>query len=217
LSSPWWSISQAIIWIVTRSESHLLRVDAVRTLAGVERMKGIRPASSQDESPVSLTAAPNVLLNGWQAQRIATFGRKWGTEPSRSITRRSDLRLRDYRGEVCLGAGLSTTRSRTPSFRQRSARLHGREVPNAVHHRRQPGRDWKTIAEVVDRGHPPKKKWSRSDTASEKSTSHLSVAKMSGSFEAVPRRRPQWIHRNSPSIPLSLCYCAPPAGQCQQR
>jgi hypothetical protein len=103
LSSPWWSVPQAIVWIVTRSESQLLRADGVRTLAGLERMKGIRPASHVNEPPVSLAAAPNELLRAWRARRIQLVGRKWGKEPSRSIAARSDRRLRDYWGEVCLG------------------------------------------------------------------------------------------------------------------
>ena len=103
LSSPWWSIPQAIIWIVTRSESQLRRADGVRTMAGVRRMKGIRAASSLDEPPVSFTAAPNELLLAWRARHIALFGCKWGKEPSRSIARQSDLHFRDYSGEACLG------------------------------------------------------------------------------------------------------------------
>ena len=39
LSSPWWAVPQAIVWIVTRSELQLLRADGIRTLAGVERMR----------------------------------------------------------------------------------------------------------------------------------------------------------------------------------
>lgn len=103
LSSQWWSVPQAIVWIVTRSESQLLQADGVRTLAGLQRMKGIRPASGANEPPVSLAAAPNELLNAWRARRIRLVGRKWGKEPSRSIATQSDLRLRDYREEMCLG------------------------------------------------------------------------------------------------------------------
>lgn len=103
LSSAWWSIPQAIIWIVTCSESQLLRAEGVRTMAGVGKMKRIGPASSLDAPPVSLVAAPNEVLLAWRARRIALFGCKWGTEPSRSIAGRSALHLRDHRGEVCLG------------------------------------------------------------------------------------------------------------------
>lgn len=105
MSSAWWSIPQAIVWIVTRSDSQLLRAGGVRTIAGVRRMKGIRAASIPHEPPVSLAAAPNELLHAWRARRIELFGRQWGKEPSRSIAGRSDLRLRDYRGEVRLGDG----------------------------------------------------------------------------------------------------------------
>jgi hypothetical protein len=103
LSSPWWSIPQTIIWIVTRSESQVLRADGVRTMAGLGSMIGIRWASGLDEPPVSLAAAPDELLQAWQARRIALFGRKWGKEPSRLILGLSGLRLHDYRREVCLG------------------------------------------------------------------------------------------------------------------
>lgn len=103
MSSPWWSVPQAIVWMVTRSESQLLRADSVRTLAGLERMKWVKPVSGVNEPPVSLVAAPNELLHAWRARRIRLAGRKWGREPSRSIAARSDPRLRDYRGEVCLG------------------------------------------------------------------------------------------------------------------
>jgi hypothetical protein len=102
LSSPWWSIPQAIIWIVTRSESQVLRADGVRTMAGLGRMIGMRWASRLDEPPVSLSAAPDELLQAWQARRIALFGRKWGKELSRLILGLSGLRFRDYRGEVYL-------------------------------------------------------------------------------------------------------------------
>ena len=86
-----------------RSKSHLPRADAVRTLVGVERMKGIRSASRLDEPPAVLRGRTRRTAAGWRARPIAIFGRKWGTEPSRSIARRSDLCLRDYAGEVCLG------------------------------------------------------------------------------------------------------------------
>jgi hypothetical protein len=63
----------------------------------------MRRASGLGEPPVSLSAAPDELLQAWQARRISLFGRKWGKEPSRLILGLSGLRLRDYRGEVCLG------------------------------------------------------------------------------------------------------------------
>jgi hypothetical protein len=103
LSSLWWSVPEAIVWIVTRSESQLGRAHGVRTLAALERMKGIRQTPGASEPPVSVAAAPAELMHAWRARRITLVGRKWSNESSRSIAARSGLNLRDYRGEVCLG------------------------------------------------------------------------------------------------------------------
>jgi len=101
--SPWWSIPQVLAWIVTRSESKVLRAASLRTVASLLRMTGIRPLSVPEEPPVTLAAAPDELVQAWQARRIALYGRARGKGPSRSIPGRGDLCLRDYRGEVCLG------------------------------------------------------------------------------------------------------------------
>ena len=102
-SSPWWSIPQAFVWIVTRSESKVLRAGSLRTVASLLRMTGIRPLSVPEEPPVTLAAAPDELVHAWQARRIALYGHARGKGPSRSIPGRGGLCLRDYRGEVCLG------------------------------------------------------------------------------------------------------------------
>ena len=101
--SPWWSIPQAFVWIVTRSEPKVLRAGSLRTAASLLRMTGIRPLSVPEESPVTLAAAPDELVRAWRARRIALYGRARGKGPSRSIPGRGDLRFRDHRGEVCLG------------------------------------------------------------------------------------------------------------------
>jgi hypothetical protein len=102
--SLWWSIPQAIIWIVTRSETEVSRASGSNTISSLRRVIGIRPLSDRQEPPVSLAAAPNDLLRAWQATHITLYGREWGKGRSRSIPTRSGLHLRDYRGEVCLGA-----------------------------------------------------------------------------------------------------------------
>ena len=101
--SPWWSIPQAFVWIVTRSEPKVSRAGSRRTAASLLRMTGIRPLSAPDEPPVTLAAAPDELVQAWRARRIALYGRARGKGPSRSIPGRGDLRFRDHRGEVCLG------------------------------------------------------------------------------------------------------------------
>jgi hypothetical protein len=101
--SPWWSIPQVLAWIVTRSESKILRAGSLRTVASLLRMTGIRPLSGPDEPPVTLTAAPDELVRAWRVRHIALYGREGGKGPSRAIRVRDGLCLRDYHGEVCLG------------------------------------------------------------------------------------------------------------------
>jgi hypothetical protein len=101
--SPWWSIPQAFVWIVTRSEPKVLRAGSLRTAAGLQRMTGVRPLAVAEEPPVTLAAAPDELVQAWRARRIALYGRARGKGPSRSIPSRGDLCFRDHRGEMCLG------------------------------------------------------------------------------------------------------------------
>jgi hypothetical protein len=101
--SPWWSVPQTLVWIVTRSESQVLRAANLRTTASLLRLTGIRSPSVPEEPPMTLAAAPDELAHTWQTRRIALYGREWGKGPSRSIRRRSGLCLRDQHGEVCLG------------------------------------------------------------------------------------------------------------------
>ncbi len=101
--SPWWSVPQALVWIVTRRESHVLRAASLRTTASLRRLTGIRSLSGSEEPPVTLAAAPDELAQAWRTRRIALYGREWGKGPSRSIRGHRRLCLRDHRGDVCLG------------------------------------------------------------------------------------------------------------------
>jgi hypothetical protein len=103
--ASWWTIPQALIWIVTRSESQVLGATAARSLANLAYITGLRPVSDPHEPPVSMVAAPDELQQAWTAGRITIFGREWGRGPSRSVSNRSDLRIQDHRAEVCIGDG----------------------------------------------------------------------------------------------------------------
>lgn len=103
LPSPWWWTPQAFVWIVTRSESQVLRAASLRTTASLRRLTGIRSLSVPEEPPVTFAAAPDELAQAWQVRRIALYGREWGKGPSRPIPARSGLCLRDHHGGVCLG------------------------------------------------------------------------------------------------------------------
>src|SRR5882724_11203376 len=98
-SQPWWSIPQAVVWIVTRSDAQVLRAGKAHILADVARMAGLRPKSSPKEPPVSATAARDELQRAWQSRRIAISGRERGTGPSRSVPIDADFRIQDHRGE----------------------------------------------------------------------------------------------------------------------
>jgi hypothetical protein len=103
--SPWWSIPQALVWIVTRSEAQVLRAGGLTTIARVQRMTGLRRSSNQQEPPpVTLADASDELIRAWRTRRITLHGREWAEGPSRSIPARNDVVLRDHRGQVCLGA-----------------------------------------------------------------------------------------------------------------
>jgi hypothetical protein len=101
--APWWTIPQALIWIVTRSESQVLRATGARSLANIAYVTGLRPVSDPRKPPVSAAAAPDELQQAWTAGRITIFGREWGRGPSRSVSNCSDLRIQDHRAEVCIG------------------------------------------------------------------------------------------------------------------
>ena len=101
--SPWWSLPQALIWIVTRSEPQVLRAAGLQTITSLARMARLKSLSALGEPPVKLAAAPDELIQAWQARRVALYGREWGKGSSRPIRRRLDLCLRDHHGEVCLG------------------------------------------------------------------------------------------------------------------
>jgi hypothetical protein len=101
--APWWTIPQALVWIVTRSESRALRAAGARSLANFAYITGLGPVSDPHKPPVSAAAAPDELQQAWTAGRITIFGREWGRGPSRSVPSRSDLRIHDHRAEVCIG------------------------------------------------------------------------------------------------------------------
>jgi len=100
--SPWWSIPQAIVWIVTRSDAQVLRAGKASRLADVARM-ALRPKLSAKAPPISSRASVDELQKAWRARRITISGRAGGRGPSGSVPVGADLRIQDHRGEVCIG------------------------------------------------------------------------------------------------------------------
>jgi len=100
--SAWWSIPQAVVWIVTRSDAQVLRAGKACTLSHVARMV-LRPTSHTKDPPRSARAAVDELHRAWQARRIIISGRVEGRGPSQSVPIGADFRIQDHRGEVCIG------------------------------------------------------------------------------------------------------------------
>src|SRR5262249_5967396 len=103
-AASWWSIPQAVVWIVTRSDAHVLQAGKARTLSHVARM-ALRPTSHTKEPPTSARAAVDELQRAWQARRIAISGRVEGRGPSQSVPIGPDFQIQDPHGAVCIGDG----------------------------------------------------------------------------------------------------------------
>jgi len=101
--SPWWTVLQALVWIVTRSDQAVIRANGLRTLASLRRLTWGVPPPGHAEPPISPSAATHELIRAWRARRVAIHGREGGTGSSRPVPPRNDRHLRDYRGEACLG------------------------------------------------------------------------------------------------------------------
>lgn len=101
-ASAWWSIPQAVVWIVTRSEAQVVRAGRARTLSQVERL-ALPPSSQGADPPASATAAVEALRQAWQGRRIGVAGRLGGRAAAAPVPVAADLRFQDHRGEVCLG------------------------------------------------------------------------------------------------------------------
>lgn len=101
--SRWWTVPQALVWIVTRSDQAVICASRLRTLASLRRVAWGVPPPAYAEPPISPSAAPHELVRAWRARRVAIHGREGGAGASRPVPPRDDRYLRDYRGEACLG------------------------------------------------------------------------------------------------------------------
>jgi hypothetical protein len=100
----WWSIVQAIAWMVERSERAVERVIKVPLLRSLPLMTPrLVPTSTGDLPPVSLAAAPDELLRAARARRITIQGRLRGVGERERVLVQLDDRLRDHKGAPCIG------------------------------------------------------------------------------------------------------------------
>jgi hypothetical protein len=103
-SVQWWSIVQAIAWVVERSERAVERAIKVPLLRSLPLMTPrLVPTSAGNLPPVSLAAAPDELLRAARARRITIQGRLRGVGELERVLVQLDDRLHDHKGAPCIG------------------------------------------------------------------------------------------------------------------
>jgi hypothetical protein len=80
LQEHWWSVPQALVWIVSRSEALVERALSLTTIASLKQL-GLRPFSTGEGLPVTLNAAPNELIRAAIAEKISIYGEKYSGPP----------------------------------------------------------------------------------------------------------------------------------------
>jgi hypothetical protein len=95
----WWSVVQAIAWIVERTPEAVERARSVRTIG---RLSGLQPSSAGDDTPISLRSAPFALLQAAQAKSITIRGSQ-GQRPPMPVPVRQGYWLRDCGGVPSIG------------------------------------------------------------------------------------------------------------------
>jgi hypothetical protein len=102
--AEWWSVVQAIAWIVEGTSQAVERAASVRGIQGLQGLR-LRPTSRGDGPPVSLSAAPADLLRAARLGRLMIHGRQGVTSELQTVPVRYEDRaiLNDLRGQLCFG------------------------------------------------------------------------------------------------------------------
>ena len=102
--TEWWSVVQALAWLVERSEAAVertARLQLMRALRFV--MPRLQPRSFDGKPPLSLDAAPIELLAEVRRGRLVLQGRQRGIGPLARVRAWPDDRLQDHGRAVCVG------------------------------------------------------------------------------------------------------------------
>jgi hypothetical protein len=76
--AQWWSIPQAIVWIVSRDVAAATDADRIRFLPEIERLPLPHSFSIGDEPPIGAHHAPDVLLSAIRRGTVEVVGRVCG-------------------------------------------------------------------------------------------------------------------------------------------
>jgi hypothetical protein len=78
-TAKWWTVVQAITWIVWRRLLLVERAAGIRTIAALQRLQELRPVAVGDDPPISPAEAPAELVRAARDGRVAIHGRRGGS------------------------------------------------------------------------------------------------------------------------------------------
>jgi hypothetical protein len=103
-AAQWWSIVQAVAWMVERSERAVERAMKVPLLRSLKRMTPrLVPTSTGDSPPISLDAAPGELLRAVREDRVTIRGQLRGVAELNTVPVQLGDKLQDHKGAPCIG------------------------------------------------------------------------------------------------------------------
>jgi hypothetical protein len=105
-SLQWWSVVQAVTWIVGRSLLLVERASSMDTFAALRRLQELKPVSVGNDPPISLAAAPAELMRAAKDGRVGISGRLGRSGRLESVAMHGHLQtpwLADHGNEVRLG------------------------------------------------------------------------------------------------------------------
>jgi hypothetical protein len=100
----WWSVPQAIVWIVTHDDSEVAAAVGIRFPSEIERLT-LRPFSGGDEPPIpSPRRAEGEFLSAIQRGTVEVRGRDCGEGKSVRVvlSHMAEPRLRYHDGGICI-------------------------------------------------------------------------------------------------------------------
>ena len=104
-TTRWWTVVQAVAWIIWRSLHLVERAAGIRTFAALQGLQELRPVSVGDDPPISLEAAIAELNRAIRDGRVGLSGRWRGSGQRVSAAMRGHLQtpwLADRGNEVRL-------------------------------------------------------------------------------------------------------------------
>jgi hypothetical protein len=98
----WWTLPQALVWIVTRREARVLEASGATAFDEVIR-RNLAPNFSSKDPPIPAEAALHELKRAASKNQISIIGRRWGTEEAKQVPVDDSSVLGDRRGRAIVG------------------------------------------------------------------------------------------------------------------